>query len=515
MTEQLSSNRRWWAAILLTTAVGAVIRFADIGGQSFWYDEAYSARIAERSTTWELLSGAHRDNGNPPLYYIAHRWTTHRFGTGEAGQRLFAALCGVLTIPVIGRLASRLFDRRAGLIAALLFAVSPLSVELSNEARVYSFLHLITALDALLLIQWLDSQKWRDGLMYLVVTTLACYAHYFVVFFVFSHLVAVLAVADRMPVFRRWCLAMLGVAALWAWWAPAFLDQLRTPGNLSRMAEAWIMQFASTPVVFSLGRTFAWRDAAPALLGLAALISLAAFCIPALLGGIRLLQRNRSHGVLLAGWVLFPVAIPFVAAMLKSPVYHHRYGSVALSGFLCLTAIGIRELPVSLRSATLSVTGIATAFSLTNYYTQPIKDDWRSAARSVLAGTSTEQIVLTDSDIEVLPLMYYAAQSGRLPRDIYGLMASPGFESRFTGVRYEKGRKMEDHPIDHTDRIVAAPSICLALCLPEKPLEIYRRLFAEHGYELTSEEDFYRITVVRFERRREIPARENSLSQSR
>jgi 4-amino-4-deoxy-L-arabinose transferase-like glycosyltransferase len=100
--------RYWWLGIFLATGVGAALRLADIGGHSFWYDEAYSARIADEATTWEMWTGARRDNGNPPGYYIAHKWFAAIFGKSEAGQRTLAALCGVLTIPLIALLCRRL-----------------------------------------------------------------------------------------------------------------------------------------------------------------------------------------------------------------------------------------------------------------------------------------------------------------------------------------------------------------------------------------------------------------------
>ena len=102
------ASRTWWLGVLLITCAGAALRLADLGGQSVWYDEAYSSRIASNSTAWELFTGQHRDSGNPPLYYIAHRWSAMLFGDSEAGQRMFAALCGVLTIPLLAGLARAL-----------------------------------------------------------------------------------------------------------------------------------------------------------------------------------------------------------------------------------------------------------------------------------------------------------------------------------------------------------------------------------------------------------------------
>lgn len=513
----------WLLGIILATLTGALVRFADLGGHSFWYDEAYSARIAEEATTYELWTGARRDNGNPPGYYIAHRWFMMLFGKSEAGQRVLAALCGVLTIPLIGLLTRRILsgplsdstlrkpdapardDESAtlagasGLLAAWLFALSPLSVELSNEARTYSLVHLAVTLNAILFVRWLDSQKWHDGLAYLVVTAAACFLHYFVVFFIISQMLAVLA-TRRWSTMWRWCAIMLGVAAIWSLWAPAFLAQVSTPGNLSRMGDAWKMQFAATPIVFSVGRTFAWRDAAPWLLGSAALISFVGFCLPALVGWWRVIRVRFAEGVFLAGWIVLPVLLPLIVAILASPIYHHRYGSVGLPAFVCLVAIGLTQLsrPVRLLCGFAIVVG--TAVSLTNYFTQPLKDDWRSASEVILSNVSADDCVLTDQDSEVLPLLYYAKRHGTVPARLYGLSTTGETLDRLRAVRFEGSRKLDPDFRDYTDDILTSPRITVALCVPEQPAEVHLAFFEGHGYRLVDSAEFYRVTVLRFER---------------
>jgi len=504
-TENSSDSMKyWWIGILLATCVGTAARFADLGGQSFWYDEAYSARIAEQATTWELWTGLRKDNGNPPLYYMAHRWAVSVFGTSEAGQRTLAALCGVLTIPLIGLLGRRIAQQWAGLIAAWLFALSPLSVELSNEARTYSMVHLAVTLSALLFIRWLSTMRWSDGVAYLLVTAAACYLHYFVVFFIMSQALAVVVVPQRSRAVWRWCVLMLGVAAIWSCWVLAFLEQVTTPGNLSRMGDAWKMQFASTPVVFSVGRTFAWRDAGPWLLGAAALISLIGFCLPALLGWWKVIRTQPAEGVFLAGWIVLPVLLPLLVAVLLSPIYHHRYGSVGLPAFLILTAIGLGYLSQWMRPIAVTAIVVGTAFSLTNYYTQPLKDDWRSAAHVVLTGASENQCVLADQDSEVLPLLYYARRQGVVPRELYGLNTAEESQGRLRAVRYDAGRKLDADFTDYTDRILQSPRICLALCVPSQSLETHREFFERHGYRLVDEQQFYRVTIAQFERSPEV-----------
>jgi hypothetical protein len=70
-------RRGRWARVLALAglvAAGAVLRFARLGHQSFWYDETVSAELAARPLA-DILRGAPgaRDLGNPPLFFALLR----------------------------------------------------------------------------------------------------------------------------------------------------------------------------------------------------------------------------------------------------------------------------------------------------------------------------------------------------------------------------------------------------------------------------------------------------------
>src|SRR5438876_576650 len=79
----------------------------------------------------------------PPFYYMLAWGWAKLFGTGEVGLRSLSALAGTLTIPAAYAAGRALSSRRAGLIAAALFAVNPLLVWYSQEARAYALLALL------------------------------------------------------------------------------------------------------------------------------------------------------------------------------------------------------------------------------------------------------------------------------------------------------------------------------------------------------------------------------------
>lgn len=492
-------SRLYLLLVVLATVAGGALRFVAIGQQSFWYDEAFVDAMAARSSIVDTATGRARENGSPPLYSVLDKLVAQYVGTDEVSHRTLPAIFGTLAIPLIALLGRRLSSADVGAVAAWLLATSPLQVELANESRVYSFLHFITALNSFLFLRWLSSRSWPDGIVYAGGTVVACYSHYYIVFVILAHLVTVVCQPDRWRLLARWCVLMGVVAVLWMPWVPAFIAQLTTPGNLTRMSDSWKTQFAATPVVFAVGRTFAWRDSGPVLLLGAVVVSLVGWCGPAVLG---LSRRDTASPVtrpLLSAWVLLPVLVPLAVAVTGNPLYHHRYGSVGLPAFLISVAIGLTRLPPIWRAAVAVVIIAGTTYSLANYYSHPIKDDWRSATGAILDDAPPRQVVLTDSDIEIVPFLYYAREHNAVPHEAYGLIPeSDG--SNLIAVRYEDGVKRDTIPRNYTSDILSAQCVTIGLCVSHRDENAYRAFFGSNGYQVTNVANYYRVTVLRFER---------------
>jgi uncharacterized membrane protein len=133
----------------LITALGALLRFVDIGHQGFWYDEAYTSFLL-RYSPGHMLGLLPSLESTPPLYYcVAWVWV-RIFGNDPAGLKSLSALCGTATIPVV-YLAGRklLANWRSAVIGTALVAFNPLLIWYSQEARAYSMLVLMSALTLL------------------------------------------------------------------------------------------------------------------------------------------------------------------------------------------------------------------------------------------------------------------------------------------------------------------------------------------------------------------------------
>ena len=165
-TDRLGSRPLRAAAplLLLTiTALGGYLRFYQIGSKGLWLDEAFSIWMGQQPLA-EMLQWLVRIDQHPPLYYMLLRaWLGLGDGTGTV--RALSALCSTLTVPVIFLLGRRLSGLWAGLLAALLLAVSPFHVHFAQEARMYALLALSASLAMVALAHLLtDPQAGELGL---------------------------------------------------------------------------------------------------------------------------------------------------------------------------------------------------------------------------------------------------------------------------------------------------------------------------------------------------------------
>jgi mannosyltransferase len=203
-------------------ALAAVVRFATLDEQSFWYDEAVAIGLV-RMDLGDMLDRIPESESTPPLYYVVAWLWAKLFGTGEVGLRALSALCGTAFVPVAYAAAARLASARAGLVAAGLAAVNPLLVWYSQEARAYALLVLLAGLSFYLFARLLTGDlRRRTVVLWVVVSAVALTTHYFAAFLVAVEAAWLLtAAADRRPI----AIATAALAAVQAALLPLLLHQ--------------------------------------------------------------------------------------------------------------------------------------------------------------------------------------------------------------------------------------------------------------------------------------------------
>jgi mannosyltransferase len=199
-----------------------------------WVDEGLSVGIAQHPLSH--IPSLMRQDGSPPLYYmVLHIWIS-LFGRGEVATHELSLVFSMLTIPVAYWIGRTLFDRRAGLICAVLAAAVPYLTVYAQETRMYSMLALLSLLAAGAFVEVFV----RGRRMYLPVFILSLaaslYTHNWALFLglmagvAFLFLLRVAPAERRRSLWRDGLIGFGGVALLYLPWLPTVLYQSKHTG---------------------------------------------------------------------------------------------------------------------------------------------------------------------------------------------------------------------------------------------------------------------------------------------
>jgi hypothetical protein len=176
---------------LIGFAVGAFLRLNELGSSSLRTDEIF---IISRSGVplSSLPDSISKTVMGAPLEFIIRNLVL-RFSSDEFFLRLPDALFGILTIIMLYKLASRLFDPATGAVAALLLAISISHIFHSQDARYYALFCLTAVGGTLFLLSARDTGRSSHWAAYTFVMILGFYNAYFMGFVALVHAVFTLA----------------------------------------------------------------------------------------------------------------------------------------------------------------------------------------------------------------------------------------------------------------------------------------------------------------------------------
>ncbi len=389
--------------LLLLTAF--TLRLYRLDHQEIWGDEAHSAYVAGLS----LLSAVcPRTETNPPLYHLLLYFWARLTGFSVFALRFLSLVLGVLTVPLVYRLARLAFGVPVGLLAALLCAISPFQVYYSQEARMYALATFFTTLSMFLLARIVSGERgqfrlrrFSDAVLpagqpdnqsdfasreangnlrsldilwlaYFLATAAAIFTHYYALFVVVAQNAFVIALWRRDRGFdtpsatgglcpprpkgrlTRWLAVQAALALSFVPWVLAQRGFLGGKAS-ARFDELTLPVLISivkrSLVAFSVGTTVE----APlgdyltlAFLLLAALGFVAAVTVQkgggTPLAAFHLPISNIQSPMFLLAWLLIPLTCAWLVNPIM-PFFQERYLLVIAPAFIVLVACGLKRCP--------------------------------------------------------------------------------------------------------------------------------------------------------------------------
>jgi len=170
-----------WLVAAITLA-GIALRLATLNTRSFWLDETTAVRQASWSIP-EMLAWM-ANNVHPPLFHtLLHYWIAY-LGRGEITVRAFALAWGIAAIPLMYWAGRAVYDRRVGLIAAAILAISPFYVWYAQEARMYTMMLVFALVCTGAMWKALKGNRFGWWALYALAASAGLMTQYFFVFLI-------------------------------------------------------------------------------------------------------------------------------------------------------------------------------------------------------------------------------------------------------------------------------------------------------------------------------------------
>jgi mannosyltransferase len=398
-----SAVETWVLAGLV--GVGAVLRFATLGSQSYWFDEAQAAHELHLSFG-AMLSAMVAKETNPPLYFVLGWLWARVFGTGEVGLRSLSALAGTAVIVIAYLCGRELVSRRAGLVAAALAAVNPFMIWYSQEAREYMLLAALTGASFLFFARAWREASTRNIVWWAVFSSLAVLTHFFASFLVAGEAVWLLyVVRNRVIAIAAGVVALVQAALLPLVFTHATNQLL---GFISSTPLGGRIQ--QIPVAFGLGTLYEGPAVRYGLLGAAAL---AAALIALLVIGA---DSRQLRGAAAAAWVAAAVLlVPLVLALLGADYYIYRAVIPAWIPLAVVVGAACTAPRAQVAGAALALVLLASfVYAQIQIDGNPAyqRPDWRGVAQALgtapgVGGSEFRAIVAYDGGLATDPLAVY------------------------------------------------------------------------------------------------------------
>lgn len=332
------------SVLILLAAVAAALRFLFLAHKPFWFDECFSVEVARLS--WhDFVRLLWWREANMSLYYLLLRgWleigSAHGYAFSPFFIRSFSVLASLATLPAAFGLASKLFDKRVGVIVVALMSCNAYSIRYAQEARSYSLFVLLATLSSGFFVAYLLEPSRRNRTGYVLGSILAVYAHFYALLLVAAQWLSLRRLADNQQSKRRVPISP-GIRRAWIAIGVAVLPLLAFVGKTGAGPIRWIPR-PSAHILLDYWEHLAGND------GLPLLLLYSAACLAAVLPLRRRLFAVaadwdvwRIHFLLI--WLFFPVALTVLLSLAR-PVFLARYFIFCLPALIILAAAGVASL---------------------------------------------------------------------------------------------------------------------------------------------------------------------------
>lgn len=436
-------GNKWseWVPVLLIVGLGLCLRFFKIGEHGFFIDEVYTALVVNGKADPELVAF---DSIRPLYFELMKYWALIR--QDEVWLRLFSTIFGAANIALVYQLGKMVANRKVGIVAAILVALSPMEIHYSQQARMYtlgSFFALLGSIclsDALSVGRKISLFGWALSRA-LMILTLPLTA-------VLIGVDIILAASN--PERKKFLPHLLGwLVVVGLCWLPV----LQNMWNLNKNSpyDEWrgnlpvplASDFTTMIINFTCSAIPLQEWKGPPVQDLFSIAYVLAFACVLAIG----IFANKNKSAVL--WGVAPLFGIFALSYFAKPLLITRYCMFTAPFIFIVVACGFVQLwkahkPSAILMQTLFV--LAIGLNLNYYYSHQIHEDWRAATNYVMSKEKTGDEIVVWNYHSNYSFPYYYHGKNRVS-DIRTIVRdrtdlSKGSFVQFQTIKPEKGQRI-------------------------------------------------------------------------
>ncbi len=352
LKSKFSPPKTLWL-VLAVTVIAFGLRLYRLGVNDLWYDEVLSVVISRNlSIDW-----------NPPLYFIILHYWIKLFGSSEFALRFLSLIFSVLSVPCLYILGEKIFNRRVGLYACGIMALSGFHIWYAQEARPYSLSILLSILSTYFFFRFLTEKKILLAFFCSLFTVLGFFSNitYYHLFLLFAQFLAA-GIFIKKNFYSKLFILFSIIALIFALRAEKFISKFMLVRSGFWIPEPTLKSLITTIENFNLGYNssacFYW------------LSNLSILTI--LVIGFLVLKLSKEEQNKLAFMVMIfflPLAVIFAFSKIFFPVYLDRGMIIFSPYYYLLLCFGVDSLKNPLLKKIISGVLLISLFcGLFSYY---------------------------------------------------------------------------------------------------------------------------------------------------
>lgn len=394
----------WAAPLVIAISIIPVALSFFLINASIRLDEAQSLWQVSRDVGGILMVVA--GDVHVPLYHVLLHYWLVAFGNSVPVARLLSLLFYVLSIPAVYALGKRAYSVRVGIVAALLYSISPFMNWYGNEIRMYTLFAFLTILNQYFFLRlWKDRPVTRSSwLGYGFTALLGVFSHYFFFLNLFAQAVFFLSRKSLFPEgsLRRFLsIAVLIATAFAPWITYEFIRGVVA-------FQAPILPHPSTVDLFATFSEFFFGFQGDA-------INTVFLSLWPVAAAIAVIGMTRSRGLTpqteyLILTLLIAFGTAFIGSYILTPVYVSRYLIFTIPAlYLVLIRLFERYRPSVrfLAEGTLIVLMLITLGMEVTEPAIPVKERYAEASAYLTDHATAQDVVLLSAPFTIYPIQYY------------------------------------------------------------------------------------------------------------